>query len=93
MAQDGLDEALAGAESAVGDDSGKETSSRDYASREYIQSYYSNPDLMGKLDKLAEQWGANKSELTRWLLERALELVEAGNLEPEWEDRPRAKLD
>ncbi len=58
-----------------------------------IETYYSSPEIRSRMARLREEWGVGKSELTRWLLERALGLVERGKLKPPIETITRAKLD
>lgn len=91
-----LDEAATPAEGAVGDDSTKGSKKKPYPSREYIQSWYCPKDkleILGKLDRLQEEWGVGKSELTVWLLENALELVDRGKIKPSKETVTRFRLD
>lgn len=49
---------------------------------EKIRTYYTTPELLSRMERLKEQWGWGESKLTRWLIESALELVDAGKLKP-----------
>ena len=48
-----------------------------------IRTYYSTPELRSRLARLRQDWELqSESELTRWLLTSALDLVDKGKLKP-----------
>ena len=57
-----------------------------------IRTYYSSPEIRSRMERLKAEWGVGESELTRWLLERALDLVEKGKLKPLMETVTKARL-
>lgn len=89
MDEDRLDEALTSTASPESTARAKSTRKAD----PNIQTYYSSPEIRSNMGRLQKEWNVNKSELTRWLLERALEFVEKGKLRPKKETITRAELD
>jgi len=62
-------------------------------SKEYLETVYLGPELPSRLDRLQEEWGVNRSELVRWLLEYALAAVAKGKLQPKRETVTRVRLE
>ena len=85
--EDRLNEALS-APSTISTAETKRTRKRDLN----IRTYYSSPEIRSRLDRLKAEWGVGESELTRWLLERALDLVDKGKLKPHIETVTKARL-
>lgn len=58
-----------------------------------IKTYYSSPEIRSRISRLRKEWAVNQSELTRWLLEKALDLVERGKIKPKVKTVKKVELD
>ena len=56
---------------------------RKWPKRPWVRVHYLSQEIVDEIDRLKEEWGLqSESELVRWLLGVAIDLVNAGKVEP-----------